>query len=52
VGAGQVIVGVVAAVEAWVEARDLAAEYAEWEGWYAEISAVITRTPGVTTRLG
>ncbi len=42
------IVGVVTAVQAWVERRDLEAEYAEWEGWYHHISERITQVRGVS----
>ena len=45
------IVGMVAAVEVWVNKRDIEKEYAEWNGWYEHISKAITAVPGVTTKL-
>ncbi len=42
------IVGMVAAVEVWVNKRKLEEEYAEWEGWYRHISETITRVDGVS----
>ncbi|MEE8116332.1 MAG: hypothetical protein V3T28_04405 [Gemmatimonadales bacterium] len=41
------IVGAVTAVEAWMQ-RDLAAEYREWERWYAHISERVTQVRGVS----
>jgi len=45
------IVGMVTAVEAFLQRRDLKAEYAEWERWYGEISAAVTQMAGVTTKV-
>jgi len=45
------IMGMLAAVEAWVSRRDLQAEYRQWEGWYRHISEVLTRLPGVQTEV-
>ncbi len=45
------IVGMVTAVEIWVERRNLREEYAEWEDWYRHISETITQVPGVTTEV-
>lgn len=42
------IVGMVAAVEVWVNKRNIEEEYAEWEGWYRHISETITRVDGVS----
>ena len=41
------IVGAVTAVEAWMT-RDLAAEYREWERWYAHISERVIQVRGVS----
>lgn len=41
------IVGMVTAVEAFIQKRDLKAEFREWESWYAHIAAAITKTSGV-----
>ncbi len=43
----EAIVGMLRAVEIWRTERDIQADFREWESWYAEISAVITRVPGV-----
>jgi len=48
----EVIVGMVTAVEQWVEERDIEAEYEEWRGWYREIAAVVERVAGVSTSEG
>jgi L-seryl-tRNA(Ser) seleniumtransferase len=45
------IVGMVVAVEMFVNKRDLPAEFREWESWYAHISERITRIPGVKTEV-
>ena len=45
------IVGMVAAVETWVNKRDIEAEYREWKEWYAHITKVIVRVPGVSTEV-
>jgi L-seryl-tRNA(Ser) seleniumtransferase len=45
------IMGMLAAVEAWVKTRDLQQEYRQWESWLSEISQVITRVPGVRTEM-
>lgn len=45
------VMGMVAAIEVWASTRDLKAEYKTWESWFAEISAVITKVPGVTTKV-
>jgi seryl-tRNA(Sec) selenium transferase len=44
------IMGLLAAIEAWVGRRDLQAEYRQWESWYAHISQALTRLPGLRTR--
>jgi L-seryl-tRNA(Ser) seleniumtransferase len=41
------IVGMVAAVDVWVNQRDIEAEYEEWQGWYSHIASVITQVAGV-----
>ena len=41
------IVGITAAVEVWVNKRDLEAEYREWKQWYAHITERVTAVPGV-----
>jgi len=45
------IMGLLAAVEAWVGRRDLQAEYRQWESWYAHISAALASLPGMKTEL-
>jgi len=41
------IVGMVVAVESFVQKRSLPAEFKEWEGWYSHISQQIAQVPGV-----
>jgi uncharacterized pyridoxal phosphate-dependent enzyme len=41
------IVGMLRAVEVWRTERDVQADFREWESWYSEMSAQITKTPGV-----
>ncbi len=43
------VIGMLRAVETWRSGRDLQADFKEWEGWYTEIAAQITKTPGVRT---
>jgi len=43
----EAIVGMLRAVEIWRTERNVQADFREWESWYAEISEVITRVPGV-----
>lgn len=45
------IVGMVTAVDAWVNKRDIEAEYREWEQWYAHITERVTSVPGVTAEV-
>jgi L-seryl-tRNA(Ser) seleniumtransferase len=45
------IVGMTAAVDAWVNKRDIRAEYEEWKSWYAHITKVITQVAGVKTEV-
>ena len=45
------IVGMTVAVDAWVNQRDIEAEYREWEAWYSHIIERITEVPGVTARV-
>ncbi|MBI1356746.1 MAG: aminotransferase class V-fold PLP-dependent enzyme [Acidobacteria bacterium] len=45
------IVGMVAAVEVWVNSRDIKAEYKEWEGWYQYINDKVTKVAGVKTEV-
>lgn len=45
------IVGITAAVEVWVNKRDIEAEYREWKRWYAHIAGRISKVPGVSTRV-
>ncbi|HTM48038.1 MAG TPA: aminotransferase class V-fold PLP-dependent enzyme [Bryobacteraceae bacterium] len=45
------IMGMLAALDVYFHKRDVKAEYREWESWFASMSAEITRTPGVTTRV-
>lgn len=41
------VVGMVVAVETFVNKRNLQAEFREWESWYAHISEKITKVAGV-----
>ena len=43
------VIGMLQAVEVWRSGRDLEADFKEWESWYGEITAQITKTPGVRT---
>ena len=45
------IVGMVVAVESFINKRNLQAEFREWESWYSHISERITRIPGVQTQV-
>lgn len=45
------IVGMVVAVETFINKRDLKAEFREWESWYAHITEAITQVPGVKTQV-
>ena len=45
-------VGMVTAVDALVNERDVAAEQEEWRRWYAHISEVVCQTEGVSTDIG
>jgi hypothetical protein len=39
------------AMDIYFHKRDIAAEYRQWESWYAHITSEITRVPGVSTRV-
>jgi len=45
------IVGMVVAVESFLQKRDLKAEFKEWEGWFNHISSKITAIPGVKAQI-
>ena len=45
------IIGMVVAVEAFVQRRNLQAEFREWEGWYTYITEKVTQIPGVKTKV-
>ncbi len=45
------IVGMVVAVETFLNKRNLQAEFREWESWYAHISGKITQVPGVKAQV-
>ncbi len=45
------VVGMVVAVDSFVNKRNLQSEFREWEGWYAHISKRITEVPGVRTQV-
>ncbi len=45
------LVGIVTAVEVWVNQRDIHREYAEWKGWYDHISREVRQVDGVETRV-
>jgi L-seryl-tRNA(Ser) seleniumtransferase len=44
------IMGMLAATEMWNK-RDHDAEWREWHGWLEQVSTIVTRVPGVTTRV-
>jgi L-seryl-tRNA(Ser) seleniumtransferase len=45
------IVGMVIAVDTFVNKRNMQSEFREWESWYAHISERITQVPGVKTEV-
>ncbi len=45
------VVGMVVAVESFLKKRNLQAEFAEWERWYAHITGKVTAVPGVQARV-
>ncbi len=45
------IMGLLAAVEAWVTKRDIPGEYKLWESWYAHIAQALGRLPGIQTEV-
>ncbi|MEP7361775.1 MAG: aminotransferase class V-fold PLP-dependent enzyme [Acidobacteriota bacterium] len=45
------IVGMVVAVETFINKRDLKGEFREWESWYAHITDQITKVAGVKTEV-
>ena len=45
------IMGLLAAMDMYFHKRDIPSEYRQWESWYANITAEITRVPGVKTRV-
>jgi hypothetical protein len=45
------IVGMVVAVETFVNKRNLQSEFREWESWYAHITERITKVPGIKTEV-
>ncbi|MCL4850022.1 MAG: aminotransferase class V-fold PLP-dependent enzyme [Bryobacteraceae bacterium] len=45
------IMGMLAAIEVWKNSYDLKAEYREWESWFQDISAAVTKVGGVSTRV-
>jgi D-glucosaminate-6-phosphate ammonia-lyase len=45
------IVGMLVAVDTFVNKRNMQAEFREWESWYAHISEKITAVPGVKTQV-
>ena len=45
------IVGMVVAVETFVNKRNMQSEFKEWESWYAHISERITQVPGVKAQV-
>ena len=45
------IVGMVTAVEVWINNRDIESEYREWEDWYEHISRAARQVDGVETRV-
>lgn len=42
------IAGMLAAVEVWRGGRDIEADFQEWTRWYAEMSAKLTKVPGIS----
>ena len=45
------VVGMVVAVETFVNKRNMQSEFREWESWYAHISERITQVPGVKAKV-
>jgi L-seryl-tRNA(Ser) seleniumtransferase len=45
------ICGMLRAVEIWRTGRDVQADFREWESWYADINAEVTKVPGVHTQV-
>jgi D-glucosaminate-6-phosphate ammonia-lyase len=45
------IMGMLAAVEAWMHTRDHAAEQRTWAGWLEHVAGRLADVPGVTTRV-
>lgn len=45
------VVGMVVAVETFVNKRNMESEFREWESWYAHISEHITQVPGVRAQV-
>jgi D-glucosaminate-6-phosphate ammonia-lyase len=45
------VVGMIVAVETFINKRDLKAEFREWESWYAHISERIMQVPGIKTQV-
>jgi L-seryl-tRNA(Ser) seleniumtransferase len=45
------IVGMVTAVDVFVNKRNIEAEFKEWESWYAHITERITQVPGVKAQI-
>ncbi len=45
------VVGMLRAVEIWRRERDVLADFKTWESWYAEITAEITKVPGVSAKV-
>ncbi len=45
------IVGMLRAVEVWRTERDVRADFATWESWYADITAEITKVAGVKAKI-
>jgi L-seryl-tRNA(Ser) seleniumtransferase len=45
------VMGMLAAIETWVNKRDIQQEYRQWESWLRDISDAITKIPGVRTEM-
>jgi uncharacterized pyridoxal phosphate-dependent enzyme len=45
------VVGMVAAVDTFVNRRNIQSEFKEWESWYSHITEKVTQVPGVKTQV-
>ena len=45
------VIGLLTAVEYWIEQRDVSEEMARWQGQNAEIARIVEAVPGVRTEV-